>query len=69
LNHGTVNAADFYDEILVMGSGYTDYRKENAEIEKAYKNGEITKDQYLNLRRGNRQAYLETWTQEAEIKK
>ncbi len=54
---------------LVMGPGYEDYQKKNAEIEEEYKNGEITKTQYLDLKHKNLQAYQETWPQGVDIKK
>jgi len=56
-------------ETLVMGPGYADYQTKNAEIEKAYKDGEITKAEYLDWKRENRQAYQETWPEGVEIKK
>jgi hypothetical protein len=56
-------------EKLVLGPGYDDYQRKNAEIEDAYKNGEITKAEYLDWKRENRQAYQETWPEGVEIKK
>ncbi|MFA5272375.1 MAG: hypothetical protein WC412_08605 [Candidatus Omnitrophota bacterium] len=54
---------------LVMGTGYANYQEKNTEIEKAYKDGEITKAEYLDLKRKNKQIYQETWPEGVEIKK
>ena len=54
---------------MIMGTDYMRYDKSETEIEEAYKNGEISKAEYLDLRLKNRQVYQESGTQEVEIKK
>lgn len=56
-------------QTLVMGPGYADYQEKNAEIEKSYKDGKITKVEYLDLKSKNRQTYEATWPEGVEIKK
>jgi len=37
-------------ETFIMGTDYTNHQKKTQEIEEAYKNGEITKAEYLQLK-------------------
>ena len=52
-----------------MGTDYMEYNKSGTEIEEAYKDGEISKAEYLDLKLKNKQVYQESGTQEVEIKK
>ena len=54
---------------MIMGTNYMEYNKSETEIEEAYKNGEISKAEYLDLKLKNKQVYQESGTQEVEIKK
>ena len=54
---------------MIMGTDYMNYNKSETGIEEAYKNGEISKAEYLDLKLKNRQVYQESGTQKVEIKK